>query len=133
MTAPSFIYSLVMWLVLAILAIANGALREFAIKQFIADPWANHISVATGIIIIFLATYFFFRFFKTIFRLSDAVIIGICWVILTVAFEFLFGHYVMDKSWEQLLQQYNLASGNLWVIVLIAVGLSPWAAYKLNR
>jgi len=133
MILKGFIYSLIMWCILAVLAIGNGTLREFGIKQFVGDPWANHISVATAIVIIFFATYIFFRIFKSMFHLKDAVLIGFCWVVLTMAFEFLFGHYVAAKPWKELFQQYNLASGNLWVIALITIGLSPIAALKMIR
>jgi hypothetical protein len=122
-----------MWLVLAILAIANGTLREFGLKQFITEPWAHHLSAGTAILIIFLATFLFFKIFRSMFRLKDAIVIGLYWIILTVAFEFLFGHFVSGTSWEELLQMYNLASGNLWVLVLIAIGLSPFVAMRLIK
>jgi hypothetical protein len=133
MTLRGFLFSFIMWLILAVLAILNGLIREFGVKKLIGEPWANHISVATGIIIIFFATYLFFKIFKSIFRLKDAILIGICWVILTVAFEFLFGHYVTGHNWEELLAQYNVMDGNLWPLALLAIGLSPWAAYRLVK
>lgn len=133
MVIRGFVYSLIMWIVLGLLAFANGSLREFGIKKFVAEPWAHHISVVTGIIIIFLATLIFFNIFKSLFSLKDAIIIGLCWIILTVAFEFLFGHYVTGHTWEELVQQYDILSGNLWLVALIAIGVSPWAAMRLIK
>ena len=37
--------------------------------------------------------------------------IGAAWVVLTVIFEFGFGHYVDGKSWSELLENYNLPAG----------------------
>ena len=37
--------------------------------------------------------------------------VGIAWVALTVAFEFLAGHYVFGNSWEKLLADYNVLRG----------------------
>jgi hypothetical protein len=38
---------------------------------------------------------------------GQAIIIGLVWLGMTVAFEFLFGHYVAKRSWNQLLCDYN--------------------------
>lgn len=133
MILRGFVYSILMWVILGVLAVANGSLREFGIKKFIGEPWAHHISVVTGIIIIFLATLIFFKIFKSLFSLKDAIIIGLCWLILTVAFEFLFGHYVSGLSWDELVRQHDILSGNLWLLVLAAIGLSPWAAMRLLK
>ena len=45
---------------------------------------------------------------------------------LTVAFEFLFGHYGAKHSWTRLIQDYNLPSGRLWAHVLAAVAAAPY-------
>jgi hypothetical protein len=36
------------------------------------------------------------------------VLIGILWLVLTVAFEFSFGHFVFGRSWEGLASDYNI-------------------------
>jgi hypothetical protein len=45
--------------------------------------------------------------------------IGIFWVVLTIIFEFVFGHYVMGHSWQKLFADYNIFNGRLWILVLI--------------
>jgi hypothetical protein len=45
--------------------------------------------------------------------------IGTFWVILTVLFEFGFGHYVAKHSWQKLFADYNIFKGRLWLLVLI--------------
>jgi hypothetical protein len=51
------------------------------------------------------------------------------WLALTLAFEFGFFRYVAGRSWESLLEQYDVAKGHLWPFVLAAVALAPflWA------
>ena len=39
--------------------------------------------------------------------------VGAAWVVLTVAFEFGFGHYVAKQSWDTLLADYNLRRGTV--------------------
>ena len=44
---------------------------------------------------------------------------GIMWVALTVAFEFLAGHYVFGNSWKRLTADYNVFRGRIWILVLL--------------
>ena len=57
---------------------------------------------------------------------------GVIWLVLTIASEFLFGHYIARHSWTRLLADYDLSSGRLWSLVLIAVGLLPYSIYKIR-
>jgi hypothetical protein len=51
------------------------------------------------------------------------------WVILTVVFEFLAGHYLFENSWDRLIADYNMVRGRVWVLVLFASFFAPrWAA-----
>jgi hypothetical protein len=44
---------------------------------------------------------------------------------LTVLFEFGFGHYLDADSWEELLKNYDLTEGNLWMLILLWIGVGP--------
>jgi hypothetical protein len=52
--------------------------------------------------------------------------VGLLWLVLTVAFEFLLGHYVSGATWETQLADYNLLRGRLWPLVLLTTLLAPW-------
>jgi hypothetical protein len=45
--------------------------------------------------------------------------------VLTLAFEFLAGHYLFGDPWERLLAEYNVARGRFWVLVPITTLLAP--------
>ena len=51
--------------------------------------------------------------------------LGVAWTVLTVAFEFLFGHFVMGHPWSRLLHDYNLLAGRFWLLVLLTTLLAP--------
>jgi hypothetical protein len=55
----------------------------------------------------------------------ENLLIGLFWVLLTVGFDFLAGHYAFKKSWETLLADYNIAQGRIWILVLITNLLAP--------
>jgi hypothetical protein len=50
--------------------------------------------------------------------------------VLTVTFEFLFGHYVMGHSWGYLIGDYNILKGRTWPLVLVVSALMPWLVGK---
>ncbi len=37
---------------------------------------------------------------------------------MTVAFEFLCGHFVLRRPWNWLLHDYNLFAGRVWVVLM---------------
>ena len=45
-----------------------------------------------------------------------------------LAFEFLAGHYVFGTPWSELLADYNVFRGRIWVLVLITTATAPWLA-----
>ena len=57
--------------------------------------------------------------------------IGLVWLSMTVAFESLFGHYVAKRSWRELLHDYNLFAGRVWLVILVWVTLTPYLFYQL--
>jgi hypothetical protein len=115
---------IVAWVGASVLGIVNGAIRELAYKDRVGDSKANRISAAT--LIALLALYF--RALQRRWPLAtrqDAMSIGAIWVALTVLFEFGFGHYVVGDSWEELLENYDVTEGNLWVLVLLWIAAGP--------
>ncbi|WP_188748411.1 hypothetical protein [Marinobacterium zhoushanense] len=51
--------------------------------------------------------------------------IGLQWVCMTLLFDILFGHFIAGKSWSELAQLFNPASGDLLLLVLITTLLAP--------
>jgi hypothetical protein len=44
---------------------------------------------------------------------------------MTVAFEFLVGHYIFRTSWARLLSDYDVLGGRVWLLVLATVAFAP--------
>jgi len=115
---------LVAWAGASLLGVLNGTTRELFYRDRVGESAANQISVAT--LIGLLALYFWTlqRRWPLATR-RDALSIGASWVVLTVLFEFGFGHYVDGDSWEDLLSNYDITGGSLWLLVLFWIGLGP--------
>lgn len=69
-------------------------------------------------------------------RIKDAKTllgIGFFWVVITVIFEFVFGHYVMGLSWQKLFADYNLFNGRLRALVLLNNFFAPIISGKILK
>ncbi len=64
---------------------------------------------------------------------GDAWAIGLLWILLTVAFEFFFGHYAVGQSWRELLADYNVLRGRVWVLMLLVALVAPRWAWGVRR
>jgi hypothetical protein len=120
------------WLGGTVLAIGNGVAREVLYADRVGDLAAHQISTAT-FLALFAAYFAALERRWPIATTRRAVEIGATWVLLTVGFEFGFGHWVDGKSWSELLENYDLASGHLFVLVLLWVGVGPAVVRALRR
>ena len=120
------------WLILATVAITNGVLREATYGRHLSDLAAHQLSTVTGI---FLTggVVFALNHFWPIRSAQEAWIIGACWLLMTVIFEFGFGHYVAGHSWARLLADYNLVAGRLWLLFLAWITVVPYVTWRLTN
>ena len=113
------------WLLLAMLMSANGVFREVVLVPRVGATAAGVLSAALGIAIILGVTRPFLRPFAARPTARPGRV-ALAWLVLTVAFEFVVGHWVDGKSWRTLLENYALWRGHLWPIVLAAVVAAPF-------
>ena len=118
------------WVGAVVLAIANGTLREKVYGPRLSERSAHQLSSLLAIVLFGLYLWLLTRFwpFETA---AQAIQVGLLWLLLTVLFEFIFGHYAAGHSWPRLLYDYNLAAGRLWLLVLIWVAVAPWVIHRV--
>ena len=118
------------WLLLLVLAVLNGSAREFLINAWIGQHASHVVSTIILCIVIVIVASLAISWIgpRTV---NDALLIGLLWLTLTIAFEFLAGHYLFGHTWERLLADYSLFRGRIWVFVLAANLLAPlWAFWQ---
>ena len=123
--------SLLVWVCFIPVAILNGGLREHVLARALGEKWALPLS---GIILsacIFLITWLLLPRAVKALSSKDSLRIGICWVFLTIAFEFVSG-LAGGSTITELLAAYNPLTGNLWLLVLAATLLSPVMAGRIS-
>ncbi|MCW8821305.1 MAG: hypothetical protein OQK45_03680 [Sulfurovum sp.] len=131
MTVSLFLKTSMIWFIIAILAIVNGIFRESVLVSNLGQSMAIPVSGITLSFIIFIVTYVSFPLFGKHNSLTY-FLIGLQWVLMTLIFEFLFGHYVIEKSWSSILQVFNVMTGNLFIIVLLVSLISPLLVAKIK-
>lgn len=123
MTTPLLIYA-AGWLPMLAIAIANGTLRELGYGRFMKELHAHQLSSLTAILAFYAYTYCF-ELLVPLHSTDQALSAGTVWLLLTLIFEFLFGHFAAGNSWKKLLSDYNIFKGRLWTAVLISIFLAP--------
>ena len=119
------------WLAILVFAILNGAFRQALLIPKLGEEPGHIISTLLLSAIVFLVTSFTLVWIHPL-SIGDAWFVGITWTGLTLAFEFLAGHYLFGNSWKQLLADYNVARGRIWVLVPIVTLVSPVLVYRLR-
>jgi hypothetical protein len=119
------------WIPMVFIAVANGAIRQLGYEKLLGELSAHQLSCLMGIILFLLYTWCLSLYWP-IESSRQAFTIGLIWLTLTIAFEFLFMHYGAKVPWERLFHDYNILDGRLWVLVLIALLLLPYGVFKLR-
>jgi hypothetical protein len=123
---------IIAWLGLVIIAILNGTLRVKVFLTYMSELSAHQLSTLVGIIL-FSIYIWFLSIVWPIKSSKQALTIGFIWLLITVLFEFIFGHYVIGNSWSKLFADYNIIHGRVWVIVLIWTTFAPYIIYTFQR
>lgn len=118
------------WFLLALLAIGNGLVREATYGKLMPELAAHHVSTLTAMLLVAVVLVAMHRAWP-LPSAAQALAVGSMWLVLTVSFEFLFGHYVAGHSWARLLQDYNLLQGRVWSLFLVWLVSAPWLVHRL--
>jgi hypothetical protein len=124
--------AVLVWLALLVIAIANGAIREAFLVSRFGAAIAHGISTATLCVAILLVAFAAVRWIHPHTAVA-ALQVGALWVALVLTFEFGFGHFVARKSWAELLADYNLFRGRVWVFVPAVTLISLLVAARARK
>jgi hypothetical protein len=115
-----------------IIAIGNGALRQATFAKVMPELRAHQLSTAIGSVLIGLFIWVIMRIWPPS-SARQALRIGFLWLVPTIAFEFFMGLVLAPRPLAEVLQDYNLLAGRVWVLFLIWLTFAPWAFFRLNN
>jgi hypothetical protein len=124
--------ALAIWLGILLLANLNGAVREAWLIPSIGQPAGRALSTLVLSILVLLVTWLAIDWIRPA-TTQDALFIGVVWLALTLAFEFLVGHYVFHTPWAELTQDYDVTRGRIWPLVLVMVLFAPLWTARMRR
>lgn len=115
----------IVWFLCMFGAIANGTLRQFVINPAIGAAWGHVLST------MFLCGIILGITWATILWMGpadagQAWAIGAMWLVMTLVFEFGVGRFISHKPWGELLADYNVLQGRVWVFIPVITLLAPW-------
>lgn len=122
--------ALLTWFLFIPIAVANGIIRETFYAPHVGGLAAHQISTAIAIAAFAALSYALLRTRMTGASPATACFIGALWVMMTIAFEVGFGHYVDGAPWSTLLADYDLSQGRVWSLFLLTLFLTPFVLRK---
>ena len=114
------------------IAIVNGLIRNSLFRRFLNELHAHQLSGITFIVFFGIYAWFILKWVKLSSN-KDAIRLGSIWLGLTIAFEFLFGHFVMGNPWSRLFHDYNLVDGRVWIIVILWIAAAPFILHRVQK
>ena len=123
--------SILIWLLLAVTVIAIGMAREMILSPRLGSLRAHQVGTLLAVLAMLLVVTLTLPWLG-VESTAGLLAVGGLWLGLTIAFEFVFGHYVMGHPWSRLLADYNLLAGRIWSLFLVALLLAPLIARSLR-
>lgn len=118
------------WVAILLLAVVNGALREEMLIPRLGTASGLILSGLLLCLFILGATYLFLPWLG-VHRPKQLLLIGLCWLALTLIFEFSLG-LLRGKALAEIIEAYTFKGGNVWSAVLVVTATAPWLAAKLR-
>jgi hypothetical protein len=122
---------MLIWVPMLAIAVANGALRQTTFAKVMPELRAHQLSTLTGSVFIGAFIWLIIHVWPPSSS-RQAVTIGLTWLSLTVVFEFFMGLVLMKRPLAQVLADYNLLAGRVWVIFLVWLAFAPWLFFHFS-
>lgn len=118
--------SIGVWLLMLMIAVMGGVVREKALAPRIGEQRASQVETIAiaGIFATLITSFVVWNQLEPM----PAIAIGVSWCALTIGFETFMGLVLLKQSWDVVLANYDLAAGKLWPIVLAVILVVPYLA-----
>ena len=124
-----YIMAILIWIIMIPIAILNGGLREYVLVKL--GVLARPLSGIILSICIFMVAYFLVPRIKNCTK-KDYMIFGVIWFVLTNLFDLV--AYIKDGGgFVDLLQSYNILTGNTWLLVVLTALFAPMTVMRIRN
>ena len=119
------------WIPMVFIAIGNGVARDLGYGKYLTTLRAHQLSTLTAAILFSIYAWVIERHWP-LESAAQAILVGGIWLVLTIAFEFVFGYYVAKHSWAKIVAAYDLRKGQVWPLLLLWLFVLPSLVRRLN-
>ena len=126
-----YVRAMLVWLIIVFAESLHGTARRLLLEPSLGDLRARQVSVFTGSLIILAIAVLCIRWIRAT-TISQCIVIGILWVLLTIGFEIGLG-LLLGYSWERIAADYKIQEGGLMAIGLVFMALTPLLAAKIRK
>ena len=124
-----YIMAILIWIIMIPIAILNGGLREYVLVKL--GVLARPLSGIILSVCIFAVAYFLVPRIKNCTK-KDYMIFGVIWFVLTNLFDLV--AYIKDGGgFVDLLQSYNILTGNTWLLVVLTALFAPMTVMRIRN
>lgn len=121
------------WLALAAFAVVNGTFRRSVLDWMVDRDAARLLSTTTLAGAVALAALLWVGTRSTPLRPKELLLVGFLWAGATALFDLILGRFGADRSWSELLADYDPARGGFFGLVLVTELISPLLVGLLRR
>ncbi len=132
MNKQLFLKTLQLWILFTPLAIINGSIRNYVYQPVLGDLAAHQLSTVLAVILFICVAYIFLGSTTKHATNTSLFLAGFGLLLITILFEFVFGHYVVGHPWSRLLADYNVQQGRVWSLFLITLFFTPFIVKQLK-
>lgn len=123
--------SLLVFLLIAIAETANGILRVRLLSRRLGNRRARRVSLISGCLIILFITLVTLPWIAPT-SVSDALLIGVLWVTLMLAYDIGIGRWAFHMTWRKIFADFDLRRGNFLAIGMLWLLLVPVVVFLLQ-
>jgi hypothetical protein len=123
--------AILVWCAILLAAIANGFVRQAWLIPKMGETAGHILSTVSLSVIVALVAGMTIGWIAPASQ-QQALRLGILWLAMTLAFEFLAGHFLFGQPWHRLLADYNVANGRIWILVLVVTAVAPLLAAQIR-
>ena len=123
---------ILVWLAFIPIAILNGIIRKNVYQTWLGELRSHQLSTLIACLLFIILAKIVIRDLTQTNK-QNLIKIGLTWVLLTIFFEFGFGHFVAGHSWEHLLADYNIFHGRIWSLFLVNELFTPFLLKFFNK
>lgn len=127
----SYLVALAVLAVFLIFAFNNRFLEREYYGPRLGALLAHWAGIAIQIVFIVVMTFLWLNWLRGVPPRGQLMVVGVAWAVLATAVEFFGYHWVQQRSWHDVLDEYDLRTGHGWWLVTLAYLLTPLIVHEV--